>query len=93
MLCFILIDVRLKPQEIDIEFINWIGKLGIPIAIVFTKADKLSKSKVLTSIIRFKNELKNYWEELPAVFISSSVTREGREEILKYIYEINELTD
>ena len=86
---FILIDIRLKPQEIDTEFINWAGENGIPMAIVFTKADKLSKSKLAGSVNHFKNHLKTFWEELPPFFISSSETRHGKEEILEYIFRIN----
>jgi GTP-binding protein len=86
---FILVDIRLNPQESDIEFINWAGENGIPIALIFTKADKLSKNKVSGSVNRYVNHLKNFWEEIPVVFISSAETRQGRDEILKYIFEIN----
>lgn len=86
---FILIDIRLKPQEIDIEFINWAGENGIPIAIVFTKADKLSKNKIVASVSQFKKQLKLYWEELPREFISSSLSKLGNDEILKFIFQIN----
>lgn len=86
---FVLIDIRLKPQEIDIEFINWAGGKDIPLTIVFTKADKLSKNKASGSIKDFLDHLKNYWEEVPPVFVTSSETRQGRDEILDYILKIN----
>jgi len=90
---FILIDIRLKPQEIDIEFINWSGEKGIPISIVFTKADKLSKNKIAASVNQFKKQLKLYWEELPNLFISSSLSKLGNQEILRYIFHINTSLD
>jgi len=88
---FILVDIRLNPQDMDIEFINWAGEKEIPIALIFTKADKLSKNKVTGSVNGYKKHLKNFWEELPAIFISSSETRQGREEILEYISRINNM--
>ena len=86
---FVLIDSRLSPQKIDIEFINWLGESGVPFSIVFTKADKVSGSKVNANIESFKGEMLKYWEEFPPFFVSSSVERKGREEILKYIHQIN----
>ncbi|MFB6317674.1 ribosome biogenesis GTP-binding protein YihA/YsxC [Saccharicrinis sp. FJH54] len=86
---FVLIDSRLTPQKIDIDFINWIGENGIPFSIVFTKADKISGSKVNTNIEAFNAELLKSWEETPPYFISSSVEGTGRKEILNYIDHIN----
>ena len=85
---FLLIDVRHEPQRIDMEFIQWLGENGIPFSIVFTKADKLSKGKLATNIRHYLGELSKQWEELPPHFITSSETKQGREELLDYIDEI-----
>lgn len=86
---FLLIDSRLEPQQIDLEFIEWLGENGVPFSIVFTKADKLSKTALGTNIENYKERLKEDWEQLPPIFITSSQTRDGREEILNYIEKIN----
>ena len=85
---FLLIDARHEPQRIDLEFIEWLGDNGIPFSIVFTKADKLSKGKLATNIRHYLGELSKQWEELPPHFITSSETKQGREELLDYIDEI-----
>tara|TARA_B100001057_G_scaffold13732_1_gene12983 strand:+ start:90863 stop:91456 length:594 start_codon:yes stop_codon:yes gene_type:complete len=87
-LIFILIDIRIDPQKIDINYINYIGKNKLPLNIIFTKSDKISKSSIKESVDSFLNELSNYWSPLPNYFISSSKTEVGREEILNYINEI-----
>lgn len=86
---FLLIDSRLEPQQIDLEFIEWLGENGVPFSIVFTKADKLTKTALGTNIENYKERLKEDWEQLPPIFITSSQTRDGREEILNYIEQIN----
>lgn len=86
---FLLIDSRLEPQQIDLEFIEWLGENGVPFSIVFTKADKLTKTALGTNIENYKARLKEDWEQLPPIFITSSQTRDGREEILNYIEQIN----
>ena len=86
---FLLIDSRLEPQQIDLEFIEWLGENGVPFSIVFTKADKLSKTALGTNIENYKARLKEDWEQLPPIFITSSQTRDGREEILNYNEQIN----
>ena len=86
---FVLIDIRHKPQKIDMEFLDWLGENGIPIAIIFTKADKLSRTAAEASVARFKSEMRKSWEELPRMFITSSEKGTGREEILDYIDSIN----
>lgn len=86
---FVLIDIRHEPQAIDIDFINWLGQSSIPFSIVFTKADKLSSSKVASTAAAYMDKLKETWDELPPYFISSSETKRGRDEILDYIENIN----
>ena len=86
---FVLIDIRLEPQAIDREFINWLGQSSIPFSIVFTKADKLSNMKAQESVRRFMDTLKEEWEELPPYFVTSSEKRTGRDELLAYIDSIN----
>ncbi len=86
---FVLIDVRLEPQKIDIEFIEWLGENGIPFSIIFTKADKLTTNKVRDNVNLYVKKLQENWEELPPYFISSSEKRLGRDEILDYIDSIN----
>lgn len=88
---FILLDCRHEPQRIDLEFIEWAGEHGVPFALVFTKADKLSKGKLASNIETYKNRLLESWEELPPLFITSSDTRQGREELLDYIESINQM--
>jgi len=87
---FLLIDVRLEPQKIDQEFIQWLGDSSVPFAIVFTKADKLSATKVNQNVEAYKKVLSETWEELPPIFITSSDKKTGREEVLDYIEEINQ---
>ena len=86
---FVLLDARLEPQKIDLEFIEWLGEEGIPFALVFTKADKLSKGKLAANIAAYKERLLQQWEELPPLFITSSEARLGRDELLSYIDGIN----
>lgn len=86
---FLLIDSRLEPQKIDLEFMEWLGENGVPFSIVFTKADKLKGGRLKMNINAYLQELKKQWEELPPYFISSSESREGRTEILDYIDSIN----
>ena len=86
---FLLIDVRHEPQQIDLEFMEWLGENGVPFNIVFTKADKVSKGKLKGNVEHYLTELKKQWEELPPYFVTSSETKMGREEVLNYIEEIN----
>ncbi len=91
---FVLVDSRLEPQKIDLEFIEWLGQSSIPFAIVFTKADKLSTSKLNQSIEGYKKKLLETWEELPPIFLTSAEKKQGRDEVLDYIEQINrELKD
>ena len=86
---FLLIDIRHDPQKKDVEFIDFLGENQVPFAIVFTKADKLSKQQVKPYVDKYMNFLKESWEELPEYFITSATTGQGREEILEYIDNIN----
>ena len=88
---FLLIDVRHEPQQIDLEFMEWLGENGVPFSIVFTKADKVSKAKLNGNVMHYLTELKKQWEELPPYLVTSSETKMGREEILNYIEEINRM--
>ena len=90
---FVLIDIRLKPQKIDREFIDWLGISGIPFTIVFTKADKLSKNELNQNVEAYKKRLLEDWEELPPVFVTSSETKLGREEVLDFIDQQNNELD
>lgn len=88
---FLLVDVRHKPQAIDIEFMDWLGENGVPFSIVFTKLDKLSSTAVKKQIAAYSAYLLERWEEIPPVFASSSVDRRGRDAILDYIEQLNKL--
>lgn len=89
VLLFVLLDCRHEPQKIDLEFIQWLGEEGIPFALVFTKADKLSKGRLAANVEAYKAKLHEEWEELPPIFVTSSEERMGRDELLGYIEEIN----
>ena len=86
---FILIDSRHEPLTIDIEFIRWAGEQGIPIALVFTKTDKLSKAALIKNTNIYKQKLLEDWEELPPIFYTSSEKHIGRDEILDFIDNAN----
>ncbi len=86
---FVLVDSRLKPQKIDLEFMEWLGENGVPFGIIFTKADKQTINKTKQNVEFYLNTLREQWEELPPYFISSSEKGTGRDEILDYIDSIN----
>ena len=86
---FVLVDVRLEAQKIDLEFIEWLGQSSVPFAIVFTKADKLSATKVTQNVEAYRKVLLETWEELPPIFITSAEKKLGRDEVLDYIEDIN----
>lgn len=88
-LLFVLLDVRHKPQKIDIEFLRWLGENGVPFALVFTKADKVGPVAVNTKVEDYKKFLMQEWEELPPIFITSSEDKRGKEDLLDYIESIN----
>lgn len=87
---FVLIDSRLPPQQIDLDFMEWLGIKGIPFSIVFTKTDKLTSAKLNKNLLLYKKEMLKYWEEMPKSFTSSAVGKAGKEAILGYIGQINE---
>ncbi len=88
---FLLVDTRHEPQKADMEFIDWLGLSKIPFALVFTKEDKLNKLQAEKSLARYKNWLLEEWEELPPLFVVSSRTGKGKDELLSYIEETNQL--
>jgi GTP-binding protein len=90
MCVFLLIDSRLEPQKIDLEFMEWLGNSGIAFVIVFTKADKQSVTKTNILITAYKNTLLETWEELPDSFITSSVEGDGKNQVLDFIEKLNE---
>ena len=87
---FLLIDIRHEPQKKDLEFMEFLGENSVPFAIVFTKADKLPKTKVNNQVNSYLNKIKDTWEELPPYFITSASTNMGKEELLNYIESVNE---
>ena len=88
---FVLIDSRHKPQKIDLEFMEWLGENGVPFSIVFTKLDKLTSGAGKKMTALYLEELLTRWEELPPVFRTSSEDRRGRDAMLEYIEEMNQL--
>ena len=86
---FLLVDIRLEAQKIDVDFIQWLGASSVPFAIVFTKADKLSPTKVRQNVDDYQKVLSETWEEMPPMFVTSSEKKEGRDELLNYIEQIN----
>ncbi|RZK00552.1 MAG: YihA family ribosome biogenesis GTP-binding protein, partial [Flavobacterium sp.] len=88
---FVLIDIRHEAQNIDIEFMSYMGESEIPFCIIFTKADKISKTKIDSHIASYKKQMyANNWEEMPQYFVTSSLDAIGKEEVLSYIGEIND---
>ena len=86
---FILVDARHEPQKIDLEFMEWMGLNNIPFSIIFTKADKLSKTRLNPQIEAYKRDMLEHWEEMPNYFITSSSSGLGKDEILDYINKIS----
>lgn len=92
LLCmFVLIDSRLEPQKIDLEFMQWLGEKGVPFVMVFTKKDKLPIRAFNKNMGSYNKKMLELWEELPKQFFSSSINSDGKEEILSFIEETNEL--
>ena len=87
---FVLIDSRHEPQKADTDFMKWLGENGMPFVVVFTKADKLTKSKLYRNIEFYKQQLLKEWESLPSIFVTSSESKLGKEEIVEFIENTNE---
>ena len=89
LLClFVLIDIRIPPQQIDIHFINTLGEWKIPMALIFTKADKLTQSKIANAVGQYKEILREWWKEIPPIFITSAAEHKGADEI--WFHMLNE---
>lgn len=86
---FVLVDSRIPPQKIDLEFINWLGESGVPFVVVFTKTDKPKHNELQQNIAAFKKAMLASWEELPQMFQTSSVAKTGQEELLQFIDGVN----
>lgn len=82
---FILIDSRLEPQKIDLAFIQWVGEKEIPLCLVFTKADKLTKNQLKRNTSIYESTLRTQWEELPSMLVTSSETQMGKDDLLSFI--------
>ncbi len=86
---FVLIDIRHEPQQKDLDFFQFLGENGVPFAIIFTKADKISRQKIQNSVKAYLNVLGEMWEELPPHFITSATSKMGKDDVLNYIDSIN----
>lgn len=91
MSVFVLVDSRIPPQKIDLEFMEWLGKNNIPFSMIFTKIDKLNSGQLNIQKKAYQKEMLKTWESLPPIFASSSSTSHGQEQLLKYISEVNEM--
>ena len=89
MCVFVLVDSRLEPQKNDLDFINWLGDNGVPLAIIFTKADKQKPQHTEANIEVFKNVMLQYWEDMPTYFVTSAEKKQGADEVLEFIEEAN----
>ena len=89
-LVFVLVDIRIEPQDIDIEFINKLGENSVPFSLIFTKADKIGKHRGAESVRNFCRRLMETWEDLPPFFVCSAVDCRGKGELLNYINQVNE---
>jgi GTP-binding protein len=86
---FILIDSRHEPQKIDLEFMQFLGENRIPFCIIFTKADKMAKTKLQQNLTNYKSKILESWDSLPISFVTSSETAMGKEDVLKFIEQVN----
>ena len=91
MCLFVLLDSRHKPQKIDMEFMQWLGENNIPFVMCFTKQDKLSKLESAKNLAHYKKEMKQIWQELPPIFLTSSSSKKGKDEVLQFIKKTNKL--
>lgn len=86
---FVLVDARHEPQQIDLEFMEWLGENGVPFSVVFTKTDKMGTGRLQMNLNAYTEKLLERWEELPPLFVTSAEKGKGREELLQYIEKIN----
>jgi GTP-binding protein len=86
---FVLIDSRIPPQKVDLEFLYWLGEMQVPFALIFTKTDKIGKNQVTSAVSTFYKELQKDWDEMPETFLSSAVSTAGKDEILGFIESVN----
>ena len=86
---FVLIDIRLEPQEIDLKFLRWLGSNGVPFTILFTKADKLTRNKIQSNLAAYKKVVLLEWEEMPIYIVTSAETGSGKDEVLQLIENTN----
>ena len=86
---FVLIDIRLEPQKIDLEFMEWLGSNGVPFIMIFTKTDKLGTTQVQSKLAAYKKKMLEAWEVMPTHFVTSAETRLGRDEVLDFISDTN----
>lgn len=90
LLCtFVLLDSRLEPQKIDLEFMEWLGEQGLPFAMVFTKIDKLGSSNLHKNQVKYKKKMLETWESLPPIILTSAESKTGQDEVLQFIEEVN----
>ena len=87
---FVLVDSRIEPQKIDLEFISHLGELQMPFGIIFTKVDKIKESELQRNVQVYKDKLAEEWEELPPIFITSSEKEIGKDDVLNYIEHLND---
>lgn len=88
---FVLVDSRISPQKIDLEFINYLGENSLPLVVVFTKIEKLGKNVLANNLEVYKNQLRHTWEEMPEFIVTSSVTGVGKDELLNFVEASNKL--
>lgn len=88
---FLLIDSRLKPQKIDLEFANWLGSIPVPFVIVYTKADKNKARELKKNVKNFEAAMLESWEDMPQQFVTSAEKKDGRQEVLQFIHELNQV--
>lgn len=86
---FVLVDSRIEPQKIDLEFISHLGELQMPFGIIFTKVDKINSTTLEKNLEVYKTKLAEEWEELPPIFITSSEKEIGKDDVLNYIDSLN----
>lgn len=92
LLCIcVLIDIRLEPQKIDLDFMEWMGNEELPFAIIFTKADKLGKTVIQKNVAAYEKKMLETWEVMPPYIITSSETKQGKDELVKFIEKTNKL--